>query len=60
MANGVSRFLEKRFIISFWRWKKESDGRTAHMVEGVRRAGRPAIVEEFAKTNIKAIGVRGT
>ena len=30
-------------------WKKESDGRTALMLEGARRVGKSYIVEEFAK-----------
>lgn len=30
-------------------WKKESDGRTALLIEGARRIGKTTIVEEFAK-----------
>ena len=30
-------------------WKKESNGRTALMIEGARRVGKSTIVEEFAK-----------
>lgn len=30
-------------------WKKESDGRTALLVEGARRIGKSTIVEEFAR-----------
>ena len=35
-------------------WKKESDGRTALMLEGARRIGKSTIVEEFAKNEYKA------
>ena len=30
-------------------WKKESDGRTALLVEGARRIGKSTVVENFAK-----------
>lgn len=29
-------------------WKKETDGRTALLVEGARRIGKSTIVKEFA------------
>ena len=35
-------------------WKKESDGRTALMLEGARRTGKSTIVEEFAKNEYKS------
>ena len=35
-------------------WKKESDGRTALMLEGARRIGKSTIVEEFAKNEYKS------
>ena len=30
-------------------WKKESDGRTALLIEGARRIGKSTVVREFAK-----------
>ena len=30
-------------------WKQESDGKTALLIEGARRIGKSAVVEEFAK-----------
>ena len=30
-------------------WKKESDGRTALLIEGARRVGKSTVVEEFGK-----------
>lgn len=35
-------------------WKKESNGRTALLVEGARRIGKSTIVEEFAKNEYKS------
>lgn len=35
-------------------WKTESDGKTALMVEGVRRVGKSTIVEEFAKNEYES------
>lgn len=35
-------------------WKKESNGKTAIMVEGPRRAGKSTIVEEFARNEYKS------
>lgn len=30
-------------------WKKDSDGKTALLIEGARRVGKSTVVEEFAK-----------
>ena len=35
-------------------WKKESDGRTALLVEGARRIGKSAVVENFAKNEYES------
>lgn len=35
-------------------WKKESDGKTALLVEGARRIGKSTIVEEFAKREYRS------
>lgn len=34
-------------------WKKQSDGRTALLVEGARRVGKSTVVEEFAKSEYR-------
>ena len=34
------------------KWKKESDGRTAVLIEGARRIGKSTLVEQFAKNEI--------
>ena len=35
-------------------WKTESDGRTALLIEGVRRVGKSTVVEEFAKNEYES------
>lgn len=35
-------------------WKKESNGKTAILIEGARRVGKSYIAEEFAKNNYKS------
>lgn len=35
-------------------WKRESDGRTALLIEGARRVGKSTIVEEFAKNEYES------
>lgn len=35
-------------------WKKESDGKSALMIQGARRIGKSTIVEEFAKNEYKS------
>ncbi|KAB5607422.1 ATP-binding protein [Bifidobacterium jacchi] len=36
------------------RWRKESNGRTALMIEGARRVGKSTIAEEFAKREYRS------
>lgn len=35
-------------------WKKDSDGKTALLIEGARRIGKSTVVEEFAKNEYKS------
>ena len=35
-------------------WKRESDGRTALLIEGPRRVGKSTIVKEFAKNEYES------
>lgn len=35
-------------------WKKESEGRTALMIEGARRVGKSTVAEEFARNEYKS------
>lgn len=36
------------------KWKKESDGRTAVLIEGARRIGKSTLVEQFAKNEYES------
>lgn len=35
-------------------WKKESEGKTALLIEGARRIGKSTVVEEFAKNEYES------
>ena len=35
-------------------WKKDSDGKTALLIEGARRIGKSTVVEEFAKNEYES------
>ena len=41
--------LERRIYDQLKKWKEESDGASAMMIEGARRVGKSTVVEEFAK-----------
>ncbi len=41
--------FRRKIYDKFLEWKKNSDGKTALLVEGARRIGKSTIVEEFAK-----------
>ena len=46
----MAEFIFKRKIYDrLLRWKQESDGKSALMVQGARRIGKSTVVEEFAK-----------
>ena len=46
--------MKRKVYNEILRWKKESQGKTALLVEGARRVGNSYIVEEFAKENYKS------
>ena len=46
--------MRRKVYNEILRWKKESQGKTALLVEGARRVGKSYIVEEFAKENYKS------
>ncbi|MCR5761755.1 MAG: AAA family ATPase [Treponema sp.] len=46
--------FRRKIYDKFLQWKKESDGKTALLVEGARRIGKSTIVEEFAKNEYKS------
>jgi hypothetical protein len=48
MNKGDTMFKRKIYD-RLTEWKRESDGRTALLIEGARRIGKSTVVEEFAK-----------
>ena len=45
----AGRIFKRKIYDRMFRWKKESDGRTALLIKGARRVGKSTIVEEFAR-----------
>lgn len=41
--------FKRKIYDTLLKWKKESDGQTAAMIEGARRIGKATVAEEFAK-----------
>ena len=46
--------MKRKVYNDLLKWKEESQGKTALLVEGARRVGKSYIVEEFAKENYKS------
>ena len=46
--------FRRKIYDKFLEWKKNSDGKTALLVEGARRIGKSTIVEEFAKNEYES------
>lgn len=46
--------MKRKIYEDILKWKKESNGKTALLIEGARRVGKSYIAEEFAKENYKS------
>lgn len=46
--------MKRKIYDELVKWKNESKGRTALLIEGARRVGKTYIAEEFAKNNYKS------
>ncbi len=46
--------MKRKVYNEILRWKEESQGRTALLIEGARRVGKSYIAEKFAKENYKS------
>ena len=46
--------MKRKVYNDILKWKEESQGKTALLIEGARRVGKSYIVEEFAKNNYKS------
>ncbi len=47
-------FMKRKIEEKLLKWKKESNGKTALLIDGARRVGKSYIVEEFAKQHYKS------
>ena len=43
--------MKRKIYNEILKWKKESDGKSALLIEGARRVGKSYIVDFFAKKN---------
>lgn len=46
--------FQRKIYQKLLEWKRESDGKTALLIEGARRIGKSTVVEEFAKKEYKS------
>lgn len=46
--------FRRKIYDSLLQWKKESEGKTALLIEGVRRIGKSTVVEEFARNEYES------
>ena len=46
--------MKRKIYNTILKWKEESNGKTALLIEGARRVGKSYIVEQFAKENYKS------
>lgn len=46
--------FQRKICNKLWEWKKESDGKTALLIEGARRIGKSTVAEAFAKEAYKS------
>lgn len=46
--------MKRKIYNDILKWKNESNGKTALLIEGARRVGKSYIAEEFAKANYKS------
>lgn len=50
-----NKVFKRKLYDKMLKWKQESNGETALLIEGARRIGKSTLVEEFAKTNTTPI-----
>ena len=48
------KVMKRKIYNEILKWKENSNGTTALLIEGARRVGKSYIVEEFAKKNYKS------
>ena len=55
LRKGRCTVFKRKIYSKMQEWKKDSNGKTALLIEGARRIGKSTVVEEFAKMNMTAI-----
>ena len=54
MRKEADGMFKRKIYSKMLEWKRDSDGRTALLIEGARRIGKSTVVEEFAKNEYKS------
>ena len=49
LRKGRCTVFKRKIYSKMQEWKKDSNGKTALLIEGARRIGKSTVVEEFAK-----------
>ena len=47
--------FKRKIYDKLLQWKKDSDGKTALLIEGARRIGKSTIVESFGRNEYKSL-----
>ena len=57
LKSGKERWIimKRKIYNELLKWKQESNGNTALLIEGARRVGKSYIAEEFAKEKYQTI-----
>lgn len=54
MAKRKEKVIQRKLYDDMLRWKKESNGNSALMIDGARRVGKSFLCEQFAKNEYKS------
>lgn len=54
MRKEAGIMFKRKIYNKMLEWKRDSDGRTALLIEGARRIGKSTVVEEFAKNEYES------
>ena len=53
-CSGIEMLLKRKIYSKLLMWKTESDGRSALLIEGIRRCGKTTVVRAFAQEQYKS------
>ena len=54
LRKGEMHMFQRKIYSKILEWKRESDGKTALLIEGARRVGKSTVAEEFARNEYKS------